>query len=284
MHDKEKNLLIVGLGLIGGSYAKALKDSEYRVMAIDTNKESVDYAVSTGIVDEAAAFADPKLIEKADYIIISLYPSKAFSWIKENVSFIKKQVYISDVLGVKGDIIDNIQSILPDNIEYISAHPMAGREKSGVQNSDCSVFKNANYIVVPTKRNTEKAIDWCKNLGTMLGFTRISVLSPEEHDRMIAYVSQLTHCIAVSLMNCDGAVESKAYCGDSYRDLTRIANINADMWSELFIENKKYLVEEIDEFIEELTRLRGMIQTEDVEPLKERLNNSTMRRREFDKK
>ena len=177
---------------------------------------------------------------------------------------------------------NEIQSILRNDAEFISAHPMAGRELSGVRNSDASVFQGANYIVVPTEKNSEEAIRLCEDLGKTLGFARISRLSPEEHDKMIAYLSQLTHCIAVSLMCCHNDNNIKNYTGDSFRDLTRIAKINDKMWSELFLWNRSELLRQMDLFLDEFLRLRKDIETENAEDMRKMMRLSTERRTFFD--
>ena len=160
---------------------------------------------------------------------------------------------------------------------------MAGREKSGVEFSDAEVFKGANYIVVPTEKNSEHAINICKKLGEILGFSRISELTIEEHDSMIAFLSQLTHCIAVTLMNSSNAPNLEKYTGDSFRDLTRIAKINDLMWSELFILNKDALIHEMDVFIEKFSRFRNMIASSDKESLRAEMRKAAVRRELFDK-
>ena len=185
--------------------------------------------------------------------------------------------------GVKKCIVEKIQDMLPDGVEFIASHPMAGREVYGVQNSDDSIFAGANYIVTPTEKNTPEAIRLCKDLGHALGFAHVAELTPESHDEMIAYLSQLTHCIAVSLMTCSDVPKLKEYTGDSFRDLTRIARINEDMWTELFLLNKKPLISMIDEFSGELYRMRTYIADENVEKLKEMMRISTERRAAFDK-
>ena len=160
---------------------------------------------------------------------------------------------------------------------------MAGRERSGVEFSDPNVFVGANYIVTPTEKNSKEAISICKELGRTLGFARISELSPKEHDEMIAFLSQLTHCIAVSLMTCNNTPNLEKYTGDSFRDLTRIAKINDRMWSELFIMNKDALLTEMDRFIDELNLFRDMLKNEDIEGLREKMRTSTAKRSLFDK-
>lgn len=280
----KSNIVIVGLGLIGGSYAKALKRMGYHVAAIDTNRESIDYAVEEGIIDIGSTSPDEKILSSADCIIIALYPSIIVDWIKDNQKYFKSGIRITDVTGIKGSVVYDIQSILRDDLEFIAAHPMAGREVYGVRNSDDKIFRGANFIVVPTEKNTDATIEWCEHLGRILGFNKIAVLTPEEHDEMIAYVSQLTHCIAVALMTANDNEHLKDYTGDSFRDLTRIARINEDMWTELFFMNKQPLLAEMDRFIAEITRIRELIDSENGDELKAKMRLSTKRRGLFDKK
>ena len=161
---------------------------------------------------------------------------------------------------------------------------MAGREVYGVENSDDRIFHDANFIVTPTDSNTPEAVEWCKDLGRILGFRKISVLSPEEHDEMIAFLSQLTHCIAVSLMTCTDNRHLADYTGNSFRDLTRIARINENMWSELFVMNKKPLLDKMDRFIEEIREFRDALDRDDTETMREKMRLSTERRAWFDVK
>lgn len=275
-------ILIVGLGLIGGSYAKGLTRLGYHVYAIDPDAEAVSYAKENGIIEDGSTEADPKLIQKADAAIFALYPSVFVRWIKEHGNQFKKGTLLTDVTGVKSCVVYEVQKALPKGIEYIGAHPMAGREVSGIRNADERIFLNANYIVTPTEQNTPEAIEWCKSLGKLLGFRHIAVLSPEEHDEMIGFVSQLTHCIAVTLMTCNDNRHLVDYTGDSFRDLTRISRINETMWSELFLMNKAKLLEQMDLFIRELSEMRTLLEAEDREGLKEKMKLSTERRAYFD--
>ncbi len=280
----KQNILIVGLGLMGGSYAKGLKRVGYHLMAIDTCKESIQFALTNNIIDEGDDFPNPELIKKADVIIFALYPHIFLQWIKDNQDYFKPGIKITDVTGVKACVVYDIQKVLRKDVEFIAAHPMAGREVYGVQNSDNSIFHNANYIVTPTPQNTSDAIEWCKDLGRLLGFKRISILTPEEHDQMIGFVSQLTHVIAVALMDCSDNTHLVDYTGDSFRDLTRIANINDKMWSELFLMNKEPLLHQMDLFINEMETLRTMLKQDDKEGLKAKMQLSTKRRALFNKK
>ena len=161
---------------------------------------------------------------------------------------------------------------------------MAGRERSGVEYSDETVFQSANYIVTPTENNTRDAIDTCKRLGEILGFSCISELSVEEHDEMIAFLSQLTHCIAVTLMTCNSTENLEKYTGDSFRDLTRIAKINDKMWSELFLMNREALLAQMDAFAEEFQAFRTMLSEGDAEGMRKKMRLSTERCLSFDKK
>jgi prephenate dehydrogenase len=275
-------ILIVGLGLIGGSYAKGLTRLGYHVYAIDPDAETVSYAKENGIIEDGSTEADPKLIQKADAAIFALYPSVFVRWIKEHGNQFKEGTLLTDVTGVKSCVVYEVQKALPKGIEFIGAHPMAGREVSGIRNADERIFLNANYIVTPTEQNTPEAIEWCKSLGKLLGFRHIAVLSPEEHDEMIGFVSQLTHCIAVTLMTCNDNRHLVDYTGDSFRDLTRISRINETMWSELFLMNKAKLLEQMDLFIRELSEMRTLLEAEDREGLKEKMKLSTERRAYFD--
>ena len=191
---------------------------------------------------------------------------------------------ITDVTGVKSCIVYDVQQMLRDDVEYVPSHPMAGREVSGVENADDTIFHGANFIVAPTEKNTEAGIEWCRGLGKILGCRKISVLTPEEHDEMIGYLSQLTHCIAVSLMTCSDNEHLVDYTGDSFRDLTRIANINDLMWSELFMLNREPLLKYMDIFLDEFASLRDMIRDGRVDELRAKMRLSTKRRAYFNKK
>ncbi len=283
------NILIVGLGLLGGSYAQALTRQGYTVYAITRSQSSIDHAMAEGMITGGAAFVDPQLVGEADLIVFALYPHVFVEWVKEHQALFKSGAVMTDVTGVKSCVVDEIQGFLRSDVEFIAAHPMAGRECSGVQNADESIFKGANYVVTPSEKNTPEAIELCEDLGRVLGFARISRLTPQEHDQIIAFVSQLTHCIAVALMTCTPAGGEhtnrlEEYTGDSFRDLTRIARLNDEMWSELFLLNKNALLHQMTVFEGELNRMRSMLELDDVEGLREMMRASTARRALFDKK
>ena len=282
--DVSKRILIVGLGLLGGSYAKALKRFGFHISAITKEQSSIDYALKEGIIDEGSTELDERIIGQADLVVFALYPHVFVEWIEKNQQLLKSGALITDVTGVKGSIVYRIQDMLREDVEFIAAHPMAGREVSGVENSTEKMFVGANYIVTPTAKNTPEAIETCIELGRLLGFANVATLSPEEHDEMIGFLSQLTHCIAVSLMTCNDKEHMEKYTGDSFRDLTRIARINDLMWSELFVANKKVLLDQMDMFMNEFAKLRGMIETEDIDGMRAMMRHSTARRALFDKK
>lgn len=281
--NKGTKFLIIGLGLLGGSYARGLTGKGYYVEAITKDKADCDYALEHEIVKKCTTEIDEQMIKNADVIIFALYPAVFVSWIENYGRLIKPGTVITDVTGVKGCIVEKIQSMLPSMVEFVSAHPMAGREVYGIENSDERIFYGANYIVVPTEKNTEEGIEACKRIGEILGFGKISELSPREHDEMIGFVSQLTHCIAVSLMNCYEHQRLEKYTGDSFRDLTRIAKINEIMWSELFLSNKDALLEQMDLFSEHFTKLRDCLEKGDRDGMMKMMRISTERRIQFDK-
>ena len=282
--DISKKILIVGLGLLGGSYAKALKRFGFHISAITKEQSSIDYALKEKIIDEGTTEIDDKIIGESDLVIFALYPHVFVEWIRDNQHLLKSGALITDVTGVKGSVVYKIQDILRSDVEFIAAHPMAGREVSGVENSTEKMFVGANFIVTPTAKNSPEAIQTCMELGRLLGFSNVTALSPEEHDEMIGFLSQLTHCIAITLMTCNDKENMEKFTGDSFRDLTRIARINDAMWSELFMENKDALLKQMTLFADKFNELKEMIENGRVEEMRQMMRHSTARRALFDKK
>ena len=281
--DKNTNILIVGLGIIGGSFAKGFAKAGIPVNAIDTDPHAIEYALENSIIEKGSCEVSEELISQADLIIFALYPHIFKEWIKANQKLMKPKTIISDVTGVKECIIDDIQYILREDCEFIAAHPMAGCEKLGIENSNEKIFHDANYIIIPTELNTHEAIDAARQIGETLGFARISSLSPHDHDEMIGFVSQLTHCIAMTLMTCNDSKDLQYYTGDSFRDLTRIARIDETLWSELFLLNKDSLLHQMKLFTMEFSKLERMLMEADKEGIKDMMRRSTARRKLFDK-
>ena len=282
--DKNKKILVVGLGLIGGSYAAALSRNGFEVGAVDRDPDAIGYALEAGYIRHGSVTAEPDYIGGFDIVVFALYPSVLLDWVKKNARFFKKGALITDVTGVKSGIVFRVQELLPPGTEFVGAHPMAGREVSGVTNASPDLFCGANFIVTPTPANTEEAIRLCEDLGRELGSGTVSRLSPAEHDEMIGFLSQLTHCIAVALMSCKESRHLVDYTGDSFRDPTRIAKINENMWSELFLMNRDELLSQMDLFLEHFTILRNALERGDAETMKSMMRLSTERRRYFDKK
>lgn len=282
MISKDTTFVIVGLGLLGGSYAKGLKEAGYRVYGIARRQETIDYALNHRLIDEGSIEPEA-FLDQADVVIFGLYPHIMIDWIKEHQHAFRPHTLLTDVSGVKVNVADTIQSFLRDDVEFIAAHPMAGRETSGIEYANTEMFKDANYIIVPTEKNSEGAVAASRQIAEILQFHHIATLSMQEHDEMIGFLSQLTHVIAVSLMNTHDNSHLVEYTGDSFRDLTRIAKINETMWTELFLLNKKILLHEIDAFANELKHFRDTLENEDTEEMTRLFIQSTQRRKKFDK-
>lgn len=278
--NKETKICIVGLGLLGGCYAQKLSALGYQVMAVDKDQTSIDYAMEKNYIINGST--DPLLVKTADLIIFCLYPQALINWLAAYQDLLPKGCVCTDVTGIKQMIIAKIKPFLRTDIHFVFAHPMAGKEVSGVQNSDAAIFKNANFIII--KNEDEEAMAMIQQLAQLLEFAHISYLDAQEHDEMIAFLSQLTHVIAVCLMNCKDNTHLKDYTGDSFRDLTRIAKINEDLWYELFIDNKETLLAQIAQFSMTLNDFKEALQKEDETKIKALFRQSTKRRKEFDKK
>lgn len=282
MLNKNKKILIVGLGLIGGSYAEGLTRAGFEVGAITKEESSIEYAICKKIIKHGTVEVKEEYVRQFDILIFALYPHLFLEWIKQYQYYIKKGAIITDVTGIKKEVVYPIQHILREDIEFIACHPMAGKEVYGVENSDASIFYGANYIITPTSKNTEQAIAIAKDIGNILQFKHIAILTPEAHDEMIGFLSQLTHCIAIALMTCKESHHLVEYTGDSFRDLTRIAKINEDMWCELFLMNRSELLSQMDLFIKQFTQLKEALKAENVEKMKDIMRLSTIRRKYFD--
>lgn len=277
------NIGIIGLGLMGASFAKRLSPQKDKtIYGIDQNEQTIQTALELNIIKEGST--DPgKLIKKCNLIILALYPTMIKPWIVENQQYLESGTILMDISGVKTNIVEPVQAILRKDLELISIHPMCGRESRGIDFAQADIFDNANYIIVPTDKNTPKAIKAAKQLGKDLRVKNISILSCKEHDRMIGFLSQLTHVIAVSLMNTHDNSHLVEYTGDSFRDLTRIATINEDLWSELFLLNKDILLDEIDQFLNATKHFRDSLEKEDIDEMKRLFIQSTNRRKLFNK-
>lgn len=285
MDIKNKNILIVGLGVVGGSYAMALTAAGYKnVYAVNRSEASLKKAVQAGIVKGGSVNIED-FAAKADIAVIAVYPTGAEECARKLGALMKKGSLVTDVLGIKRYYSEKISAVLPDYIDYVPAHPMAGREKRGLDYASADVLKGANFIITPITRSTPGGIEAVKTLACDMGFGKIRTLTPEEHDRVIAYTSQLPHALAVSLINSDEEDSGTGdFIGDSFRDLTRIAEINADLWQELFIGNGENLIAAIDMFTAQLSAIRKAVEEKDRESLVKQFEKSSARRHSLIKK
>ena len=275
-------ILIVGLGVIGGGYAMAVKEAGYsEVYGIDTNEETLKKAKEMKIIKEGFTRED-EIISEMDLIVLAIYPNLVKDFIVKNKNKFKENAIITDVTGIKQLFINDIVEILPQNIDFVFAHPMAGRENKGIDYATNKVFQGANFLIVETKKNKEENIRQIENLAKEMGFKHIKRTNPAFHDEMIAFTSQLPHVLAVALTNSD--IENRntgEFIGDSYRDLTRIANMNEKLWSLLFLGNKKNLLEAMNNFEAEFDKIKKCIEENDEKNLQKLFIKSTIRREQL---
>ena len=272
-------IVIVGLCVIGGGYAMALNEAGYKdIYGVDKNLDTLKKAKELGIIKEG--YEDEReIISKADLIVLAIYPNLIKDFIVNNKSLFKNEAIITDVTGLKQLFLNDILNILPKSIDFIFAHPMAGREKRGIEYASNKVFKGANFLITVTEKNKDKNLDLIENLAYEMGFKNVKRISPKYHDEMIAFTSQLPHALAVALINSD--IEGRntgEFIGDSYRDLTRIANINESLWSQLFLGNKENLLIAINNFKDELDKIKDCIENDKKKELEELFIKSSVRR------
>ena len=247
-------------------------------MLFRSNQETLIKAKERGLIKDGATNGK-ELLKNADLTIISIYPKLLLTFIKENKEYFKEGSVITDATGIKEMFIDDVMKILPQNIDFVFGHPMAGREKKGIDFASSTVFKGANYIITPINKNKEKNLNMIENLAYEIGFGKVNRITPKYHDEMIGYTSQLPHIMAVALINSDCEKrDTGSFIGDSYRDLTRIANINEELWTELFLGNKKNLLKSIDEFEKQLNILKNAVNSDDKDTLVSEFIKSTSRR------
>ena len=277
---------IVGLGVIGAAFAQSFKEIGINtVYGIDIDEETIKKAEEKNIINKGFLETREPL-EKSDFVVITLYPNLMKSFFVNNINYFKENAIITDVVGIKEKIIKDIDPIIEKsgrNIDFIFGHPMAGREKRGIDFADSRVFKDANYIIIKDEKNKKENLELLSEIVKCMGFKKVSFLTAQEHDEIIAFTSQLTHAIAVSLVNSDSEkYDTNRFIGDSYRDLTRIAKINEDLWAELFIGNKKNLLKMIQQFEQELDIIKDALNNSDLGTLKEKFIISTKRREKID--
>lgn len=255
------NILVVGLGLIGASFAKALKkNTKHHIMGWNRTETIAVRALEDGVIDETGELE--ALIPKADVTIINFYPKAIVPFVKEHKDLFKKNSIVTDSCGIKTKICRELEKEDFDFF-FIGAHPMAGREVSGYDNSLATLFDNASFICTPSENTPRYITDALVGLAQETGFARTVVTTPEHHDEMIAFTSQIAHVLACSYVLSPLAPYHAGYSAGSYRDVSRVARINADMWTDLFIDNKDALVREIDDLMLNLDKFRTSIINED---------------------
>lgn len=275
------NVVIVGLGLIGGSMAKAAKGfRSCRVYGIDKDASVVKKASEDGVIENSAA-DNAEIISKGDLIIVALYAQATVDFILDNQKYMKSGAVIADVCGVKCPVVSKVEENLRKDVYFVGCHPMAGRELSGYANSLADMFQRCNFIITSTPATSRIGVETLEEFARHIGAANIINTTPEDHDEMIAYTSQLMHVVAVAL--CDNAhIEKSAmYSAGSLRDCTRVAILNEDLWSELFVLNKEPLVKLIDEMCASLTRIKSNILDDNKDGLKDIMRNATAAKRRF---
>ena len=284
--QKPLNIAIVGLGVIGGSFAWALKkQTKYpvRVLGIDHDQDTLTQALDAGAIDHGEMMNET-ILQMADLVILTLYPSAIVDFVKTHREEFKKGAIITDTTGVKGDIVEQVLPILPEGVDFIFGHPMAGKESQGFTYADADVFQDANYLLTPVEFNLEENLTFLTTLLKTLGFKRVRKVEAQVHDEMIGFVSQLSHVLAVSLINSDDEErDTAAFVGDTYRELTRIAKINAPLWTELFLHNKKELLTVMDNFETQFQLMKQAIEMEDADSLMGLFEEATARRIDLEK-
>lgn len=267
MDTPDFKIAIMGLGIIGGSMAYALKGFRCaKICGCDIDPKTRQKALESCAVDEV--FENPRdAIKNADLVILCTYPEVTLKIIKENASVFKKGAVITDVCGVKTKLAQQIESVIPEFCEYVGGHPMAGKETHGFDSAAPELFGMCGYIITPSTSSTQKGMRLVEDMARYIGATRICIATPEEHDSVIAYTSDLMHISASALCLEYNKKMNRAYTAGAFRDCTRIANINPELWSELFLENRDFLLEELDRYIDSLVKFKNEIENRNREEL-----------------
>lgn len=275
-------IALIGLGAIGGSFAMGLKAAGYKeVYGVDLDPETIATAEKEALIIKG--YADAKaLLPDMDLVLLSLYPNQIPLFVKEHRDVFKPSVILTDVTGVKTAIIDQVMQFLPETADFVFAHPMRGSEKKGISGADHKRFIGANALITPIPSNKESNLALVEQLYHDIGFKNLSRVSPELHDEQIAYVSQLMHALSVAVVNSSQASEETlTFAGNSFKELTRIADINGDLWSELFLNNRSALLNSIEAFEDELDKLKQTLVKDDEVALKSIFKKASTQRRDW---
>lgn len=266
------NILVIGLGLIGGSICKALSDkTNHTVWGYDKNKHVLEQALNLGCITSVANEND---FCKADMVIVCLHPVATRSFMESYIPKLKSGCILFDVCGIKGQMVSDITELaLKHSVHYVGTHPMAGKEFSGFNYSDKDLFNGANFIVTPIKDTDTNALNKVIKLAKEIGFGHIINTDPYEHDKIIAYTSQLAHIVSSAYVKSPTLEKEKGFTGGSFQDMTRIATLNEDMWTSLFLLNKENLLFEIDTLIQNLKLYYDIISKNNSDKLRDLLRD-----------
>ncbi|MDR0639117.1 MAG: prephenate dehydrogenase [Spirochaetaceae bacterium] len=279
-----------GLGLMGGSLAQAIREKVLtkgtgRIFAVDRNSWTLAGAIDAGVIDTGFQPEESRrMLEQCDVVFVCLYPKQTIEFLKKERMFFKKGSLVTDISGVKGTLDTHLDAILTGDFDFVSTHPMAGSEKEGFTHASAQIFANRNYIIVPHPKNKPENIAFLKNLMTAVGFTRMIETDAETHDAKIAFTSQLCHIIASVLVDSAEDTNITSFGGGSFEDLTRIAMINAPLWTELFLSNREKLLDRIDSFEKSLCRVKKMVEEADYASLCRLLEDIRAKRIEMGRK
>lgn len=266
------NIGVVGLGLIGGSIAKsAKKNTNFKVYGYDINESVVKKAIQEKSIDGELT---EKRLAVCDYVFIPLYPEAVVEYVEKNASVFKDGAVIIDCAGVKRSVCDKCFKIAENfNFVFVGGHPMAGTQFSGFENSKDTMFYNAPFVLTPKENEDILVLANAREVIMKLGFGRVSVMTPQKHDKLIAFTSQLAHVVSNAFVKSPSAIERKGISAGSYKDLTRVAYLNENMWTELFLDNKDNLIFELDNIINELKKYSDAMKNDDPETLRRLLKD-----------
>lgn len=273
---------IIGLGLIGGSMARAYKTKGHTVYAYDKNEDTLDYAVISGIAD---ARLQTHHLKTLDILFIALYPKAAINYLEENSQFIGKSCMVIDLCGTKRSVCKKgFYEAEKHGFTFIGGHPMAGTHFSGIQHSRSDMFKGAPMVLVPPVFDNKELINDIKKLLAPAGFGMFSVTTAEEHDKMIAFTSQMAHLVSNAYIKSETAKSHNGFSAGSYKDMTRVAWLNENMWTELFLENADCLIHELDLITASLNEYKKALEENDEKTLCRLLRDGRIAKEEIDGK
>lgn len=264
------NIGVVGLGLIGGSIAKsAKKNTKHKIYGYDINENVVKNAIKEKSID--GELTETRL-SSCDYVFIPLYPEAVVEYVEQNAANFKDGAVVIDCAGVKRSVCDKCFKIAENhNFIFVGGHPMAGTQFSGFENSKDTMFHNAPFVLTPKENEDILILANAREVIMELGFGRVSVMTPQKHDKLIAFTSQLAHVVSNAFVKSPSAIERKGISAGSYKDLTRVAYLNENMWTELFLDNKDNLIYELDNIINELKKYSDAMKNDDPETLRQLL-------------